>query len=86
MPRPATTWVLLCKHQGKLDEAIASFDQALRLKPDMAEAFNNLGMAWQSQGNMEEAQANFDRALLLKPDDANFHFNRALLLLLQRRF
>ena len=31
------------KGQGKLDEAAACYRQALELKPDFAEAHNNLG-------------------------------------------
>ena len=31
------------KEQGKLDEAIASYNKALAMKPDYAEAYNNMG-------------------------------------------
>ena len=33
------------KDQGKLDEAVACYRRALELKPDFAEAHNNLGNA-----------------------------------------
>ena len=50
-----TTWGVLLQDQGKLEEAIANYRQALRLKPDYAEAYNNLGNALQDQGKLEEA-------------------------------
>ena len=37
-PRRTTTWATRSKQQGKFDEAAASYDQALALKPDYAEA------------------------------------------------
>ena len=47
--------------QGKLAEAVASFEQAVRLKPDFAEAYNNLGNALKDQGKLEEAIATTSR-------------------------
>ena len=61
--------------QGKLDEAIACYHRALGLKPDDAEAQNNLGHALQSQGNPGEAVACYRRALALKPAFAEAHYN-----------
>ena len=53
MPRRTTTWGNALKDQGKLEEAIASYQQALRLKPDFAEAHNNLGNVLQRQGKLD---------------------------------
>ena len=58
------------QNQGKLEEAIASYRQALRLKPDYAEAHNNLGIVSEGQGKLEEAIASYRRRLRLKPDYA----------------
>jgi predicted O-linked N-acetylglucosamine transferase (SPINDLY family) len=55
--------------QGKLEEAIASYEKALSLKPDDASAYNNMGIALQDQGKLEEAIASYEKALSLKPDD-----------------
>ena len=66
---------IVLQNQGKLEEAIASYQQALRLKPDYAEAYSNLGMAFQDQGKLEEAIASYQQALSLKPDDAGVHSN-----------
>ena len=57
MPRRTTTWGLRSAEQGKLDEAVASYQRALRLKPDYAEAHNNLGVAFKEQGKLTEAVA-----------------------------
>ena len=64
-----------CKDQGKLDEAVACYRRALELKPDYAEAHNNLGNALKDQGKLDEAIACYRRALELKPDYAEAHNN-----------
>jgi tetratricopeptide (TPR) repeat protein len=33
------------KDQGKLEEAIEAYNKALSIKPDYAEAYNNIGIA-----------------------------------------
>ena len=48
---------------------------ALELKPDYAEAHNNLGVAFEDQGKLDEAVACYRRALELKPDYAEAHNN-----------
>jgi tetratricopeptide (TPR) repeat protein len=63
------------KGQGKLDEAVACYRRALELKPDFAEAHNNLGAGLQEQAKLEEAVACYRRALELKPDYAEAHDN-----------
>ena len=59
---------------------------AIGLKPDYAEAHNNLGATLQKQCEFDEAMAGYDRAIELKPDYAEAHFNRSLLLLLTGNF
>ena len=49
--------------------------RALELKPDFAEAHNNLGLAFKDQGNLDQAVACYRRALELKPDFAEAHNN-----------
>ena len=75
MPRRTTTWAIALKDQGKLDEAVACYRRALELKPDYAEAHNNLGNALKDQGKLDEAVACYRRALELKPDFAEAHNN-----------
>jgi len=48
---------------------------ALELKPDFAEAHNNLGIAFQDQGKLDEAGVCYRRALELKPNNAEAYNN-----------
>ncbi len=47
--------------QGKTDEAAACYERALRLKPDYAEAQNNLGHVFKDRGELGEAAACYQR-------------------------
>jgi tetratricopeptide (TPR) repeat protein len=48
--------------QGKLEEAIAQYQQALRLNPNFAEAYYNLGTALYKQGRQDAALTQFKQA------------------------
>ena len=63
------------KEQGKLEEAIACYRNALSLKPDHYRAHANLGNALQEQGKLEEAVACHQRALSINPDFYAAHNN-----------
>jgi len=52
-------------------EAVARFQEALRLEPDFMEAHNNLACAFLQQGKRDEAVAHFRHALRLRPDNAD---------------
>ena len=41
------------KDQGKLDEAILAYNKSISLKPDYAEAYNNLGNVFKDKGNYQ---------------------------------
>ena len=53
--------------------AIAAFRAALRIKPDLAMAHSDLGVALANLGNLEEAIASYREAIRLMPDDAVSH-------------
>src|SRR5262249_26828244 len=55
---------------------LASYDRALALKPDYAEAHSNRGVALCALGRPDEALASFDRALAIRPDAAGALVNR----------
>ncbi|MGD0651427.1 MAG: tetratricopeptide repeat protein [Verrucomicrobiia bacterium] len=61
--------------KGNVSEAIAHFEEALRIKPDYTEAHNNLGIALTEAGRVQEAIGHWEQALRIKPDDAEVHFN-----------
>jgi tetratricopeptide (TPR) repeat protein len=61
--------------KGKLDEAIAEYREAIRLKKDYAKAHYNLGKALEDKGKLDEAIAEYREAIRLKKDFANAHVN-----------
>lgn len=52
------------------EEAIVAYDQAIRLKPNYIEAYNNRGIAKSAIGQSFAAIADFDKAIEIKPDFA----------------
>jgi serine/threonine-protein kinase len=65
---------LALQDQGKLDEAIAEYREALRLKAD-PDAHINLANALRDQGRLDEATAEYHKALRLKPAHPLVHNN-----------
>ena len=59
----------------KLDEAEASYRQAIALKSDYAAAYSNLGNTLQELGKLNGAEASFRQTIALKLDDATAHYN-----------
>ena len=56
--------------------AAARFQSALRIRPEWAEAENNLGIALASQGRIADALPHFERAVTLKPSLQDARANR----------
>jgi tetratricopeptide (TPR) repeat protein len=61
--------------KGDIDGAIAEFREAIRLKPNLAEAYYNLGNALRDKGDLHAAIAEFKRAIRLNKDYAEAHCN-----------
>ena len=61
--------------KGQYDAAIASYKEAIRLKPDYAKAHYNLGNAYDDKGLYDDAIAAYKEAIRLKPDYARAHKN-----------
>jgi tetratricopeptide (TPR) repeat protein len=55
---------------GKWDEAIACFREAVRLRPNYADALNNLGNVLYFQKKLDEAVACYEEVLRLAPEHA----------------
>jgi Flp pilus assembly protein TadD len=63
---------------GRLDDALAQYEEALRRDPGDAEAHNNLGVALESvPGRMGDAISHLREALRLSPEYADAHYNLA---------
>jgi hypothetical protein len=69
-----------------LDEAAASYERALALKPDYAEAHYNWGCALYASGNVDAALVRYRKALAIQPDYAQARFSESLAQLLQGNF
>ncbi|MGD1031367.1 MAG: tetratricopeptide repeat protein [Opitutaceae bacterium] len=68
----------LAEDPGRLPEAIAHYEEALRLKPDSAEVHNNLAIALaRIPGRLPEAVSHYGQALRLRPNYAEAHNNLA---------
>ena len=62
---------------GRLAESVTSYEKALVLRPDMAEAHANKGGVLRDLGRREESLACYERALALKPNfPEGAHYNR----------
>jgi len=62
--------------QGRYAEALAAFDEAVRLAPGSAAAYNNRAVARVRVGDARGAVGDYTRALELTPFDAGIMFNR----------
>jgi predicted O-linked N-acetylglucosamine transferase (SPINDLY family) len=67
-------------HQLGRPDAVELLKRAVTLKPDLAEAHNDLGNVLGAQGKFVQAAAAFEQAAVLKPDFADAHYNRGLAL------
>ncbi len=65
--------------QGKLGDAVAACEQALKHKPDFAPAYQTLGKVSQVQGNLTKAKHWYTKALELQPNFAEVYTNLATL-------
>ena len=57
-------------------DAIADYNEAIRLKPDYVEVYFNRGNAKYSLGHHEKAITDYNEAIRLKPDYAEAYNNR----------
>ena len=71
---------------GDFDQAIADFNQAVRLNPNQAEAYNYRGVTKARKGDSEGAIADFDQAVQLDPKYDNGYLNRGIVRQTKRDF
>jgi Flp pilus assembly protein TadD len=61
--------------QGRPDHALAAYREALRVRPDDAEAHNDLGVALVGQGNVAEGIAHLEEPVRQRPLQAEYRAN-----------
>jgi len=80
-PKRVEAWVQVgyCRvKQGKAQEAIRAYQQALQLKPLDADIHNKLGDAYYYLGRLREAIDSYTEAARLRPDNAETFYNLAI--------
>ncbi|MGW8300921.1 MAG: tetratricopeptide repeat protein [Desulfobacterales bacterium] len=72
--------------EGKLDDAIFHFTEAVRSRPDKATLQNALGRALASRGRFDEALPHLEAALQIKPQFAEARYNIGIALAAKHRY
>ena len=65
---------------GMLDEAVESYKKSISLKPDFANAYYNMGVAFQAQGRFDMSIIAYNKVVLFKPDYAEAYNNMGVAL------
>ena len=66
---------VVLEKQGKADEAIKHYLEALRINPEYEKAHNNLGNVLEKQGRRDEAIKHYLEAIRINPGFAKAHYN-----------
>ena len=74
----ASEWFERAFDAVDIEEKVRCYSEAIRLKPDYAEAYNNRGIAHQEGGDLDGAVADYSEAIRLKPDFAKAYGNRGI--------
>lgn len=73
-------------HRRELAAAEREFNQALEIRPDFAEAYNNLGLVLSDLGKRDEAVASFRKAIDLAPEAPEAYNNLGCLYKVRKDF
>jgi predicted O-linked N-acetylglucosamine transferase (SPINDLY family) len=82
----ADAWHKVLAGPSQHEAVLESYDKALALNPNLAEAHNNRGSTLHSLLDYTAALASYDKAIELNPDYADAHANRANTLLTLKEF
>ena len=66
---------IVLQEQEKLEEALEAYKNALSLKPDNAQAHNNMGNIFRKLGMLGEAIEAYNNAIIIKPDFPEAYLN-----------
>ena len=68
------------RRSQKLVEAAACYERAVKLNPNLAEGWYNLGNTLEALGALPQAECSFRRAIEVRPAYAHAHYNRGCML------
>ena len=77
---------LLLRNQGRIEEAMEHYHQAIQINPNYAESLNNLGVALADKGWFDEAIENYRKAIQINPNYSDALSNLGVALAAQGRF
>jgi len=72
--------------EGRIDEAVGHYSEALRIQPDYLNVHYNLGNVLARQGRIDEANVHYLEALRINPDYAAAHTNLGIALMGKKKF
>ena len=70
-----------CLNKGELESAISHYKNALKIRPELAEAHCNLGIVYKNLGDTKNAIECYENALKINPDYLNAHMKFGLFLM-----
>lgn len=62
---------------GKFEEAVAEYEQALEIESENVDLMSNLGVAYYNIGQLDKAIDHYSRAIEIAPNDADIRSNLA---------
>jgi len=65
-------------NQGKYQDALKTFNETLKMNPDLYKGYYNRGLAYFNLGNSDEALADFNHAIELNSQYAEAYWGRGL--------
>jgi protein O-mannosyl-transferase len=65
--------------EGKTEEAIAHYNEVIRIRPNLSLSYNKRGLAYARLGQYQKAFDDLNKVILLKPDYADAYNSRAII-------
>ena len=78
--RVFSNYGVILNQLGRSQEAEIFYREAIKIKPDYAEAHSNLGIILRNIGKLQEAELSIRKAIEIKSNYAEAHYNLAIIL------